>query len=72
MGSWVDTRTPESTKKGVQIDLSGGYRDRPTAEMKMIDRNEDAIVDASKGFDEIYHEDVRHKYTNTPRPPKEN
>jgi hypothetical protein len=72
MGSWIDTNTPEATKKGVQIDLSGGYKDRPTAEMKMISRNEDAIVDASKGFEEIRHEDVRHKYESTPRPPKEN
>lgn len=72
IGSWIDDKTPEATKKGVQIDLSGGYRDRTTAEKKMIDRNEDAIVDASKGFENIYHEDVRHKYTETPRPPKDN
>ena len=72
IGSWIDDKTPEATKKGVQIDLSGGYRDRATAEKKMIERNEDAIVDASKGFENIYHEDVRHKYTETPRPPKEN
>ena len=72
MGSWIDTKSPEHTKKGVQIDMSGGYKDRPTAEMKMISRNEDAIVDASKGFEEIRHEDVRHKYENTPRPAKEN
>ena len=69
MGSWIDSQAP---KKGVQIDLSGGYKDRPTAEMKMISRNEDAIVDASKGFEEIRHEDVRHKYEKSPRPPKEN
>lgn len=72
MGSWIDKKTKKATKKGVQIDLSGGYKDRPTAEMKMISRNEDAIVDASKGFEEIRHEDVRHKYEKTPRPPKEN
>ena len=72
MGSWIDTKTPEHTQKGVQIDMSGGYKNRKTAEMKMISRNEDAIVDASKGFEEIRHEDVRHKYEKTPRPPKEN
>lgn len=72
MGSWIDRRSPKATKKGVQIDLAGGYKNRTTAEKKMIDRNEDAIVDASKGFEEIYHENVRHKYTDTPRPPKEN
>jgi hypothetical protein len=71
MGSWIDTKTPESTKKGVQMDLSGAYKDREVAEKKMIDRNEDAIADASNYFANIYHEDVRHKYTDTPRPSKE-
>ena len=72
MGSWIDTKSPEHTEKGVQIDLSGGYKDKTTAEKKMISRNEDAIVDASKGFVNIRHEDVRHKYTDTPRPEKTN
>lgn len=72
IGSWIDTRTPDSTKKGVQMDLSTGYRSREAAERLMVKRNEDAIVDASTGFENIYNEDVRHKYTDAPRPPKEN
>lgn len=71
IGSWINKKTKKQTKKGVQMDLSGGYVDRKTAEKKMIDRNEDAIADASKYFEDIYHEDVRHKYTDTPRPKKE-
>lgn len=71
IGSWIDTRSPEKTRKGVQMDFSSGYSSRRTAEKKMVDREEDAIVDASKGFQEIFNEDVRHKYTNTPRPKKE-
>ena len=72
IGSWIDTRTKEDTKKGVQMDLSVGHKDRSVAEKKMIVRNEDAIVDAQKGFTNIYNEEVRHKYTNEPRPPKVN
>ena len=72
IGSWIDTRSEKNTKKGVQIDLSVGHKDRSVAEKKMINRNEDAIVDASKGFENIYNEEVRHKYTDKPRPPKVN
>lgn len=72
MGSWVDKSSEENRAKGVQIDLSGGYIGRKAAETRMIDRNEDAISDAENGFADIRNEDVRHKYTDTPRPPKEN
>lgn len=67
MGSWIDSDNPE---KGIQMDLSVGLKKRPYAEKKMIDRNEDAIFDV-KNIADIRHEDVRHRYTNTPRPPKE-
>lgn len=68
MGSWVDEEAPH---KGVQIDLSAAYKKRSTAEKKMIERNEDAVWDM-KTMSGIRHEDVRHKYTDTPRPVKEN
>jgi len=68
MGSWVDSKNP---KKGVQMDLSVGLRNKKYAEEKMIERNEDAIFDV-KNIADIRHEDVRHKYTDTPRPPKVN
>lgn len=67
MGSWINSKEP---KKGIQMDLSVGLKKRSQAEKKMIDRNEDAIFDV-KNIADIYHEDVRHKYTDTPRPPKE-
>ena len=66
MGSWINSKEP---KKGIQMDLSVGLKKRSQAEKKMIDRNEDAIFDV-KNVSDIYHEDVRHKYTDTPRPPK--
>ena len=66
MGSWINSKEPE---KGIQMDLSVGLKKRQQAEKKMIDRNEDAIFDV-KNVADIYHEDVRKKYTNTPRPPK--
>ena len=66
MGSWINPKEPE---KGIQMDLSVGLKSRKRAEKKMIERNEDAIFDVKKA-DDIYHEDVRKKYTNTPRPPK--
>lgn len=66
MGSWINSKEPE---KGIQMDLSVGLKNRQQAEKKMIARNEDAIFDVKKG-DDIYHEDVRKKYTDTPRPPK--
>lgn len=66
MGSWINSKEPE---KGIQMDLSVGLKNRAQAEKKMITRNEDAIFDVKKG-DDIYHEDVRKKYTDTPRPPK--
>ena len=72
IGSWVNSKSPKTTKEGVQIDLSSGYKSRRTAEKKMINRDEDAISDASKYFENIYNEDVRHKYTDTPRPKKKN
>ena len=37
----------------------------------MIQRNEDAVWNMKK-MENIRHEDVRGKYTITPRPPKEN
>lgn len=67
MGSWIDQKNP---KKGIQMDLSVGLKKKSQAERKMIDRNEDAIFDV-KNVADIYHQDVRHKYTDTPRPPKE-
>jgi hypothetical protein len=67
MGSWIDQKNP---KKGIQMDLSVGLKKRGQAEKKMIERNEDAIFDV-KNIADIRHEDVRHKYTDTPRPPKE-
>ena len=67
MGSWINSKEPE---KGIQMDLSVGLKNRNQAERKMVDRNEDAIFDV-KNIEDIYHEDVRHKYTDTPRPPKE-
>lgn len=67
MGSWIDSKNPH---KGIQMDLSVGLRKRSDAEKKMVDRNEDAIFDV-KNVADIYHEDVRHKYKDTPRPPKE-
>ena len=67
MGSWIDSKNP---KKGIQTDLSVGLQKRGSAEKKMIERNEDAIFDV-KNVADIRHEDVRHKYTDTPRPPKE-
>ena len=66
MGSWVDSQNP---KKGVQMDLSVGLKNKQQAEKKMVTRNEDAIFDV-KNISDIRHEDVRHKYTDTPRPPK--
>lgn len=66
MGSWINSKEPE---KGIQMDLSVGLKKRSQAEQKMVDRNEDAIFDV-KNISDIYHEDVRHKYTDTPRPPK--
>lgn len=68
MGSWVDE---ENKHKGVQIDLSSGYKRQSTAEKKMVERNEDAVWDM-KNMQNIRHEDVRHKYTDTPRPEKTN
>lgn len=67
MGSWIDSKNPT---KGIQMDLSVGLKKRSQAEKKMIDRNEDAIFDV-KNIADIRHEDVRHKYTDTPRPKKE-
>lgn len=68
MGSWVDEEAPH---KGVQIDLSAAYKRKPTAERKMVERNEDAVWDM-KTMSPIRHEDVRHKYSDSPRPAKEN
>lgn len=68
MGSWVDEEAPH---KGVQIDLSSGYKKKSSAEKKMVERNEDAAWDMKK-MQNIRHEDVRHKYAEGPRPPKEN
>ena len=68
MGSWVDEEAPH---KGVQVDLSAGFKTRKSAEKKMVERNEDAVWDM-KSMANIRHEDVRHKYTDTPRPPKVN
>lgn len=66
MGSWVDEENP---RKGVQLDLSVGYKRQSSAEKKMVERNEDAAWDM-KEMKNIRHEDVRHKYTDSPRPPK--
>lgn len=66
MGSWINSREPQ---KGIQMDLSVGLKKRGQAEKKMVQRNEDAIFDV-KNVADIYHEDVRKKYTDTPRPPK--
>lgn len=68
MGTWVDE---EAKHRGVQIDLSAGYKKKQSAEKKMIDRNEDAVWDMKK-MQNIRHEDVRKKYTKTPRPKKDN
>lgn len=67
MGSWIDSKNPD---KGIQMDLSVGLKQRGRAEKKMIDREEDAIFDV-KNIADIRNEDVRHKYTDTPRPKKE-
>ena len=68
MGSWVDEEAPE---KGVQIDLSAGYKTKKAAEKKMVERNEDAIFDL-KNMKNIRNEDVRQKYSSEPRPTKVN
>jgi hypothetical protein len=72
MGSWVDTKSKKSRKKGVQIDLSTGHKYQKTAEKKMITRNEDAVWNM-KNMRNIRNEAARKRHGITePRPPKEN
>lgn len=72
MGSWVDTSSNKSRKKGVQIDLSTGHKYKRSAEKKMIARNEDAIFSMTN-MRTTRNEAARKRHGITePRPPKEN
>lgn len=42
IGSWIDDKAPD---KGIQIDMSAGYKTRATAVRKGKERGEDAIFD---------------------------
>jgi hypothetical protein len=71
MGSWVDSKTKKGRAKGVQIDLSTGYKQKGRAEDKMIERNEDAIWNM-KSMRNIRNEAARKRRgIKEPRPPKE-
>jgi len=72
MGSWVDSKSNKSRKKGVQIDLSTGHKYQKTAEKKMISRNEDAVWNMHN-MRNIRNEAARKRHGITePRPPKVN
>ena len=72
MGSWVDSKTKKSAAKGVQVDMSTGYKQKKRAEGKMIERNEDAIWNMGS-MRNIRNEAARKRHGITePRPAKEN
>lgn len=72
VGSWVDAATKKGKAKGVQIDLSTGYKQKRRAEDKMIERNEDAIWNMNS-MRNVRNEAVRKRRGVTePRPPKTN
>lgn len=66
MGSWVDSSTKAGRSKGVQVDLSTGYRQKKRAEDKMLDRNEDAIWNM-KSMRNIRNEATRKRRGMGPR-----
>lgn len=64
LGSWVDSKNKSA---GVQVDASGGYRNRRQAEDLVLSRHEDAAWDM-KNMRNIRNEGIRKRRKMGPRP----